>query len=124
LDTKVTAQVFECITNHPDLKEKTFIVSSNDYKLLEYSHRVIYMKEGRILFNGSPEEYKNLSFDFNYAKYLANKKALPKFTQDPKTPEQPTKTGSFAEIESPSVKELEATEKEFKELTQELELEE
>lgn len=74
LDTKVTAGVFNAITQHPKLMNKTFIITSNDYKLLEYCDRVIYLSDGRIQFNGTPEDYSATGIDSNLKKYLEEKK--------------------------------------------------
>lgn len=65
--------MFGQITNNPVLKDKTFIITANNYKVLDYADRVVFMEHGRILFNGSVEEFKKSKIDPNLAIYLNGK---------------------------------------------------
>ena len=57
LDNKVTVEIMKAINKDP-WKEKTFILSTNNTKLLEFVDRVIYIENGSIRYFGSFEEMK------------------------------------------------------------------
>ena len=58
LDNKVTADIMRAITEKP-WDERTFVLSTNNTKLLDFVDRVIFMDRGQISFNGTPEEFRN-----------------------------------------------------------------
>jgi ABC-type multidrug transport system fused ATPase/permease subunit len=58
LDNKLTLDFLECINNEDPWKEKSFVISTNKVKFLEYCDKVLFMKNGEIIFDGVPEEFK------------------------------------------------------------------
>ena len=61
LDRKVASKLLKTITESPRLKEKTFIFCSNNAAHLKHADRVIYLDNGRILFDGSYEKFRSRS---------------------------------------------------------------
>lgn len=69
----MTAAVFENIIENTLLKDKTFIITANNYKVLEYADRVIFLERGSITFNGTVQQFKNSNIDPNLRVYLDGK---------------------------------------------------
>ena len=58
LDNKTTHYIMENIRNDPHWSKKTFVIATNNLKMLNYADKVIHVKKGRIDFYGNPEEFK------------------------------------------------------------------
>lgn len=50
LDQIVSSKIMRDIHKNLLLKEKTFVITTTDPKMLKYADRVIYMKNGQIIF--------------------------------------------------------------------------
>ena len=60
LDVKVTRSIMEGIKNS-EWRQKTYVITTNKLKMLEYADKVVYMEKGSMSFNGSVEEFKQSS---------------------------------------------------------------
>jgi ABC-type multidrug transport system ATPase subunit len=57
LDNKVTVDIMKVITKKP-WNEKTFVLSTNNTKLLEFVDRILLIEKGRIKFDGNFNDFK------------------------------------------------------------------
>ena len=48
----------ENIRNDPHWSKKTFMIATNNLKMLNYADKVIHVRKGRIDFYGNPENFK------------------------------------------------------------------
>lgn len=53
----MTADIVEEITNGKNWTDKTFIISTNNMRFLEYVDRILYLENGRIHFNGDYNQF-------------------------------------------------------------------
>ena len=60
LDNKVTSKIMEIIKTEEFWSEKTFILSTNNPRLLDSCKRVIFIENGVITYNGDTEGFKNM----------------------------------------------------------------
>lgn len=65
--------MFEAFKTDSVLRNKTFLVTANDYKVLDYADRVLFFENGRIKFNGTAENFKSSQVDPNLSEYLQDK---------------------------------------------------
>ena len=62
LDTIVAEKLMNNLLNNPIWKKKTCIFTTNKARMLEFCHKAIFLKNGRIRFYGSPAEFKETEF--------------------------------------------------------------
>ena len=61
LDNIVTDKIMKIIRHSPHWESKTFVIGTNNDKLVEYADRVIHIERGTVLFNGSYDDFKRNS---------------------------------------------------------------
>ena len=58
LDTKTTHYIMENIRNNEYWNQKTFVITTNNLKMIDYADKIIHTHKGKVQFYGLPEEYK------------------------------------------------------------------
>ena len=59
LDVKVTEKIFKKMAQDPKFDKKTFLVATKKIGVLDYFDKVIFMKDGKINYIGSPTHLRN-----------------------------------------------------------------
>ena len=91
LDTKIASKLLDSIMQHPKFSKKTFLFSTNNESYLKYADRILYIDDGKLVFNGTFEEFKGHK---TYKSYHIPKKG----ENDPKVKQ--FKTGKIEKFSS------------------------
>ena len=62
LDTMVSEKLMKNLLNNPTWSNKTCVFTTNKSRMLEFCHKAVFIKEGRIKFYGNPAEFKQTDY--------------------------------------------------------------
>ena len=100
LDWKLAQRLAKQITSTEPWIERTFLVTSRDLRLLDHFQRVLFMEKGRIVFDGSTEDYKMSEWYRGYSQEQVQPKNPPKEAQVAQTPQKEVRKISLQENDS------------------------